>query len=177
MTPPPRRERRPGLTGAALVPALGAALGVGLIEVQPAEAQGRARTTTGGPLPVETMASVVIGAVFQFEPAQPVFRESGPPTDRCAPWRCYRSAILVRSNSRWQLEARVDAAEGATAVSWRPDEGPPRWLTGAWQVIHVGSGPTPGVTVPLRVAADGATPPPDAATISGVLRFRVVGLP
>jgi hypothetical protein len=143
-------------------------------------AQSSQRLTTGTPLPVETVTSVVIGAFFKLEPTQPVFAESGAPTDRCAPLSCFRATVLLRSNSRWQLQVRLDPAAGVMApIAWWPtDDGVGLPVSGSWQAITSGSTPTPGVPVPLRFTAGGATSQrPDAMALSAALQFRVVPLP
>jgi hypothetical protein len=137
------------------------------------------RLTTAAPLPVESMASVVIGAIFRLEPTQPILAESGASTDRCAPQTCYRGTVILRSNSRWQLQVRLEAAAGILApIAWLPVDGPELTVTGAWQAIGTGIQPTNGQSVALRFGAGGAVPQrPDALLLSNALQFRVIPLP
>lgn len=152
--------------GAAMSPAAGVS-------------QPSPRLTTGAPLPIETVTSVVIGAFFKLEPTQPVFAESGAPLDRCAPLTCFRATVTLRSNSRWQLQVRLAPTVGVTApISWWPTDGSGLPVSGTWLAIGDGSTPTPGVPVSLRFTAGGPTSQrPDAVGLSSALQFRVVPLP
>lgn len=149
--------------------------------VSPGEsaAQTPVRLTTAMPLPVESVASVVVEALFRLEPSQPALTESGPPTDRCAPLTCFRGNVVLRSNSRWQLQVRLDPSSGVTVpVSWLPTDAAGLPISGMWQAIGNGATPTPGLSVSLRFSTGGASAQrPTAAALSTALQFRVVPLP
>jgi hypothetical protein len=144
-----------------------------------ASAQSTSKLTTGVPLPVETTASVVVGAVFLVEPAQPVLSESGAPVDRCAPLTCFRGNLLVRSNAGWQLQVRVDPAFGISSpISWLPTDATELSLGASWVTVRSGGSPSPGTPLSLRFGVGGASSQrPSASVLSGALQYRVIALP
>lgn len=143
------------------------------------EAQTTSKLTTGAPLPVETTASVVVGAVFQLDPIQPQLGESGPPIDRCSPLTCFRGSLLVRSNAAWQLQVRIDPAFGISSpVSWLPLDASEVSLGGAWATVRSGSTATPGTALALRFGVGGANSQrPTASTLTNALQYRIIALP
>ena len=154
---------------AAVCLLLGASLTSTEVEAQPP------RVAASHPMPVESMASVVIGAMFRLDPGQPLFSESA--TDRCQPLTCVRSTVMARSNHRWQLQVRALPLLSAP-VSWLPLDGVALPLTSDWQSIASGPGPTSGTEVPLRLGVGGPmSQRPAAERLSTLLEFRMVPLP
>ncbi len=154
---------------AAVCLLLGASITPARVEAQPP------RVVAAHPTPVESMASVVIGAMFRLDPGQPLFAERA--TERCQPLTCVYSTVTARANHRWQLQVRALPSLSAP-VSWLPYDGVELTLTGEWQSIASGPGPTGGTEVALRLGIGGpVSQRPAAERLSSLLEFRMVPLP
>ncbi len=134
---------------------------------------------TAKPTPIESIASVVIGAMFTLDPAQPILVESPLATDACFPLRCFVGGVLVRSNQRWQLQVSVGSVDGSTPpLVWLPVNAPDVVLSATWHTVASGTSPTAGTDVSIRVGVGG--PPlrrPSASVVSASLRYRIIPLP
>lgn len=142
-------------------------------------AQAPLPPTTSKPTPIESMATVVIGAMFMVDPAQPILVESPSSVDRCAPLTCFRGGLSVRSNQRWQLQISVAPTGGVDApLTWLPFDAPELALSATWQTVASGASATSGTDIMLRVGVGGpSSQRPSASLLSTALRYRIIPLP
>lgn len=142
-------------------------------------AQAPLPLTTSKPTPIESMASVVIGAMFMVDPAQPILVESPQSIERCSPLTCFRGGLSVRSNQRWQLQVSVAPTGGVDApLTWLPVNAPEFALSATWQTVASGASATSGTDIVVRIGVGGPTAQrPTATLLSAALRYRLIPLP
>ncbi len=136
------------------------------------------------PLPVQTVTSVSIGAVFVTAPMQPML-DPAPAGTVCGSGDCYRGTITVRANQRWQLQVRLDPTiRLPAAVAWRQPvlSSASQPLDATWLTILTGPVATAGTDVALQFAVSPTAEPrpseePFHQLLSIAVQYRVVALP
>lgn len=137
------------------------------------------------PTPVSNVAAVEVGIVFDLSPLQPMLAWTGPQDERCLPATCFRGAVTVRANHRWQLQVKLDAARPIDGqVEWRPPSSQASAVVLSpltWSTVQSGPVPTNGTELALLFAITGYGVGLDAAAQSAALglalQYRVVAAP
>ena len=187
-------RRTPSVPGAIVVLCGALVLGAPRAVAQAVSSSGRMPT-------VPATAAVTIGGIFDVVPARPALvqtdreresdderedgREDGRENGRalCRPGACYRGAMTIRANQRWQAQVRLRPSAPASFVAvWitpAPAQAVP--LSAAFVTIATGSGASPSASVALHFGARKAKARggslPSGAQLSNALEFRVIALP